>query len=112
MHSDSTHTSQVGINASSGTNHHTTKNIPVLLIPVMVFVAVACLPVFFTGYVISRGNGALFLFLFVAYTLYLILSATQAPILAQYSEIMSLFVIPVAGISLIAMAMRHFFEKE
>lgn len=81
-------------------------------IPVMVFVAVACLPVFFTGFVISRGNGALFLFLFVAYTLYLILSATQAPILAQYSEIMSLFVIPVAGISLIAMAMRHFFEKD
>lgn len=81
-------------------------------IPVMVCVAVACMPVFFTGYVISRGNGALFLFFFIAYTLYLVLSATHAPILPHYSEIMLLFVIPLSGISLIAMAMRYLFEQD
>lgn len=81
-------------------------------IPVMVGVAVACLPVFFAGFVISRGNGALFLFFFVAYTFYVVMSATQAQNLALYSEIMLKFVIPVAGFVLIALAMRYFFEGE
>ncbi|MCM2370265.1 calcium/sodium antiporter [Aporhodopirellula aestuarii] len=40
--------------------------------PVMVVVAVACLPIFFTGGRISRWEGALFLAGFVAYTAYLI----------------------------------------
>ncbi len=41
-------------------------------IPVMI--AVACLPVFFTGHVIARWEGVLFLGYYVAYTLYLILN--------------------------------------
>ena len=45
--------------------------------PVMIAVAVACLPVFFTGIRISRWEGALFLFYYAAYVLYLILAATS-----------------------------------
>ena len=43
----------------------------VIDIPFMVAVAVACLPIFFTGHVIMRWEGAIFLLYYVAYTVYL-----------------------------------------
>lgn len=48
-------------------------------IPVMVIVAGACLPIFFTGLTIDRWEGGLFLAGYVAYTAYLIWSATHVP---------------------------------
>jgi len=42
-------------------------------IPVMLAVAVACLPIFFTGHLIARWEWGLFLGYYLAYTLYLIL---------------------------------------
>ncbi|OHC31832.1 MAG: sodium:calcium antiporter, partial [Pseudomonadales bacterium RIFCSPLOWO2_02_FULL_63_210] len=44
--------------------------------PVMIAVAVACLPIFFSGYRINRWEGLLFLAYYLAYTLYLVLFAT------------------------------------
>tara|TARA_R110002073_G_scaffold7747_1_gene43634 strand:+ start:2884 stop:3885 length:1002 start_codon:yes stop_codon:yes gene_type:complete len=49
-------------------------------IPVMIAVACACLPIFFTGRVISRWEGGVFLFLYVAYTTYLIYNATTVAV--------------------------------
>ncbi|HSM04255.1 MAG TPA: calcium/sodium antiporter, partial [Longimicrobiales bacterium] len=45
--------------------------------PVMVAVAVICLPVFLTGANISRREGAVFLLYYVAYMTYLVLHATD-----------------------------------
>ena len=45
-------------------------------IPVMIGAALICLPIFFTDYLIKRWEGALFVLLYVTYTLYLILSAS------------------------------------
>lgn len=81
-------------------------------IPVMVGVAVVCLPVFFTAYAISRGEGAMLLFFFVAYTLYILLSATHASILTSYSDVMLRLVIPAAGFFLFTVALRFIFEGE
>ena len=47
-------------------------------IPVMIAVAVVCLPIFFTGQQIARWEGGLFLGYYVAYTLYLVLSRDAA----------------------------------
>src|SRR5690606_534936 len=47
--------------------------------PVRIAVAVACLPLFFSGYVTSRAKGALFSAYSVIYTLHLIVVATQTP---------------------------------
>ncbi len=44
-------------------------------IPVMVLVAIACFPIFFTGLTISRWEGVLFLLGYVAYTGYLVWNA-------------------------------------
>jgi cation:H+ antiporter len=42
-------------------------------IPVMIAVAVACLPIFFTGHMIARWEGVLFLAYYLAYTSYLLM---------------------------------------
>jgi cation:H+ antiporter len=46
-------------------------------IPVMIAVAAACLPIFFTGHRIARWEGWMFLVYYVAYTTYLVLAATH-----------------------------------
>jgi cation:H+ antiporter len=82
-------------------------SMPVFDIPVMVAVAVACLPVFFTGARIARWEGALFLALYVAYTLYLILDATGHDALAGYGATMAYFVLPLTAVTLAVLAWRH-----
>jgi hypothetical protein len=46
-------------------------------LPVMIAVAVVCLPIFFTGGVISRSESALLLGYYIAYTLYLVLASSH-----------------------------------
>jgi cation:H+ antiporter len=68
--------------------------------PVMLAVAVACLPIFFGSYVIKRWEGALFLGYYVAYITYLILAATEHDALPVFSNVMQAFVIPLTVITL------------
>lgn len=76
-------------------------------IPVMVGVAVACLPIFFTGLEIRRWEGALFLSFYVAYTAYLIMHATDYGALPAYREIMFVFVLPLTAITLTVLAVHE-----
>lgn len=55
-------------------------------LPIMVAVAVACLPIFFTGFSIARWEGALFFASYVAYTLFLILAAAKNPAVETLSN--------------------------
>jgi cation:H+ antiporter len=73
-------------------------------IPVMIAVAFACLPIFFTGGAISRWEGALLLGYYIAYTLYIILAAAQHDALTMFSSVMLYFVIPLTAITLIIVA--------
>ncbi|MDX1653655.1 MAG: calcium/sodium antiporter [Candidatus Competibacteraceae bacterium] len=75
-------------------------------IPVMIAVAVACLPIFFTGQRIDRWEGLLFLFYYVAYTAYLILLSTEHETLPLFSGIMALFVLPLTLLTLVVLAWR------
>jgi cation:H+ antiporter len=75
-------------------------------IPVMIAVAVACLPIFFTGHVISRWEGALFFFYYVLYTAYLVLNATGNDLGYALRNVMLLFVIPLTAITLAVTAWR------
>jgi len=74
--------------------------------PVTLAVAVACLPVFFTGQVIARWEGALFLAYYGAYTAYLVLAAGRHAALPAYSRIMLVFVVPVTAVTLVVLAVR------
>lgn len=77
-------------------------------LPVMIAVALVCLPIFFTGGVISRLEGALLLCYYIAYTLYLILSAAEHDALPKFSAVMLYFVIPITAITLIVVSMREY----
>ena len=48
-------------------------------LPVMLLVSVACFPIFFTGWIISRKEGILFLSYYVAYTAYLFFDGAEHP---------------------------------
>ncbi|NJO06490.1 MAG: calcium/sodium antiporter [Chloroflexaceae bacterium] len=56
--------------------------------PVMLLVALACVPIFFTGSEIARWEGGLFLAYYVAYTLYLVLIAVGSSFLPLYTTIL------------------------
>jgi len=76
-------------------------------IPFMVAVAIACLPIFFTGHVIARWEGILFLLYYVAYTIYLLLAANQHDALSSYSTIVFLWVTPLVALTLAIHVARH-----
>ena len=74
----------------------------------MIGVAIACLPIFFTDYTISRWEGFLFLAYYVAYVIYLYLSATANSMLDEFVTAMTFFIIPLTIITLIILTVRAF----
>jgi len=76
-------------------------------LPVMVAVAVACLPIFFTGHTIARWEGAVFLGYYVAYTTYLVLTATQHDAADEFQMVMLGFVIPLTLLTIAVSAWRE-----
>lgn len=76
-------------------------------IPVMVAVAVACLPILLTGHLIARWEGALFLFYYGAYTLFLILNAAGHDALPAFSAAMLWGALPLTAITLLVGIAHH-----
>lgn len=70
-------------------------------LPVMIAVAVACLPIFFTGGVIARWEGLLFLGYYVAYTTYLVLSVTRPQFVPDFKMVMLWGVMPLTALALL-----------
>lgn len=75
-------------------------------LPVMIAVAFACLPIFFTGGVISRWEGAVLIAYYAAYTTYLIFAATAHDALDTYGTTMLYFVLPLTAVTLVVLALR------
>jgi cation:H+ antiporter len=76
-------------------------------IPVMIAVAVACLPIFFTGYAIARWEGLLFLGYYVLYTLFLVGASAGYPFLEDISREMLLLVVPLTLVTLAVTVWRQ-----
>ena len=60
----------------------------------MVAVAFACLPLFRTGYSISRANGAVFFGSYVLYIVWTVMKATESPLLRAFNGLLAQIVIP------------------
>jgi cation:H+ antiporter len=75
-------------------------------IPVMIAVALACLPIFFTGHLIARWEGGGFLGYYIVYTLYLILGASGHDALPVFSAVLLWFIIPLTAITLLVVSLR------
>ena len=74
--------------------------------PVMLAVMVACLPIFFAGYRISRWEGALFLGYYFAYTAYLIMQSNGEAFANTFAHAMIGYVVPLTAITLFVIAAR------
>jgi cation:H+ antiporter len=73
-------------------------------IPLMVAVAVALLPIAFTGFVIKRWEGGLFIALYLSYVTYLVLWATEHDALDGFTAVMGFFVLPIVALTLLLFA--------
>ncbi|MHA6492573.1 calcium/sodium antiporter [Pseudomonas borbori] len=74
--------------------------------PVMIAVAVACLPIFFSGFRINRWEGLLFVVYYVAYTVYLVLFSTGKPVAEVFAAAMLGYVLPLTAVTLVVVAGR------
>ncbi len=76
-------------------------------LPVMIVVAAACLPIFFSGHRIARWEGALFLAYYAIYVLFVALQAEQHDMLPAFSRAVLFFVIPLTVATLAVVARRE-----
>ena len=75
-------------------------------LPVMAVVAFACLPIFFSGGVISRWEGFVLFGYYVVYTVYLVLATSHHDSLPLLSKTLFYFAIPLTLVTLVALAFR------
>ena len=70
-------------------------------LPVMLATAIALLPIAFTGFIIARWEGGFFVAIYIAYTAYLVLAATQHNALEGFTDVMLWFVVPLIALTLV-----------
>jgi cation:H+ antiporter len=69
-------------------------------LPIMIAVAVACLPVFFSGGVIGRWEGAIFLLYYVLYSTFLLLKAVEHDATNAFGKAILTYVLPLTLLTL------------
>jgi cation:H+ antiporter len=72
-------------------------------IPIMIAATLALLPITFTGFKIARWEGALFVFVYFAYIIFLILDSTGHDAASGFTTILLWFVLPLIFATLIAL---------
>ncbi|MHC8290616.1 calcium/sodium antiporter [Pseudomonas sp. XS1P51] len=75
-------------------------------LPVMLGVAVLCLPMFYTGYRVTRAEGLLFLGLYLAYGLHVVSFTTGMPLAGKLEHLMLFFVLPALVAFLLFTSLR------
>jgi cation:H+ antiporter len=63
-------------------------------LPVMLGVAALCLPVFYSGYRVTRAEGLLLLGLYLAYGLHVVSFTTGMPLAGKLEHLMLFYVLP------------------
>ncbi len=75
-------------------------------LPVMIVVAVACLPIFANGHVLKRWEGSLFFALYGAYVAWLVLDAAENDFSDDYGKVMLFFVVPLLALTMIVVGVQ------
>lgn len=78
-------------------------------LPVMLAVAVACLPVFFTGSRIGRWEGVLFLAYYAAYVTFVALESLAPAVAPAFRNVMLGLVVPLTAVTLGVIAWRQWY---
>jgi cation:H+ antiporter len=84
----------------------TTTQLLTFDIPIMIAVAAIALPIFITGGIISRWEGGVLLGYYVAYTVYLVMQATDDPRREMFGNAMLYAVIPVTVLAMLVASIR------
>jgi cation:H+ antiporter len=74
---------------------------------VMLAAAIACLPILFSGHLIARWEGAMFLGYYCAYTAFLILASAEHDAVDEFATVMQWVVLPITAATLLAITMRE-----
>jgi len=97
----------VGISAMFGTEGlRVAPSVENFDLPVMIAVAVACLPFLATGHRLARWEGAVFLGYYGLYTAYLILAVQDHAALTLLSRVTAWFVLPITGLTIAVVLFR------
>lgn len=80
-------------------------------IPVMLAVALLCVPFFFAGAILNRIEGALFLTAYVAYTWYLVALTLKMEYLPQLQDYIVYGLIPVIGVYVVLSLLNDFRQR-
>jgi cation:H+ antiporter len=80
-------------------------------IPVMIMVVIACLPIFISGYKVSRIEGALFLIYYLAYILILYYRGSTESVLSGYTNEFAILALPIFIITTIVVITRQLRNK-
>lgn len=92
----------------AGGNVPISANLMAVDVPVMIGVALSCLPVFVSGYLITRWNGLVWMLMYVLYVLYLILDAQANPQALTVAEIAVEYVLPIVCLGLVLALVKSF----
>jgi len=77
-------------------------------LPVMMAVAFACLPIFFSGHLIARWEGFVFFGYYIAYTALLVMNASQHGARDEFATAMIWFVLPLTVLTIAVGTWRQF----
>lgn len=77
---------------------------------ILLAASVACIPIFFTGHMISRWEGGIFLFFYGAYIFYLFLHSADHEFIDTFRQAM-MFVLPIVGLTILTIAGREFKKR-
>jgi len=75
-------------------------------LPVMLGVAVLSLPVFYSGYRVTRAEGLVFLGLYLAYGLHVVAFTTGMPLATRLEKLMLFYALPALGALLLFTTLR------
>ena len=75
-------------------------------LPVMLGVAALCLPIFYSGYRVTRAEGLVFLGLYLAYGLHVVSFTTGMPLAGKLEHLMLFFVLPALVAFLLFTSLR------
>jgi cation:H+ antiporter len=81
-------------------------------IPLMIMVALVCLPFFRAGYTVTRTNGAVFLMAYVLYVTFLVLKETQHEALPMFSTLMFSVLLPAVIVGTVIVSVLALREEE
>lgn len=81
-------------------------------LPIMILTALACLPIFYTGYQIERRDGAMLLMFYAAYLVFLCLKATGHAWSGPFTTAMTYGILPAAVLWLVIRTIHDYRSKE